>query len=201
MICVRYFDLTRLDAPVAPPEEVAAHVQSYAHPGSRLRSAAAWRLLRSTLREVSPELPFAPRFLGSGQPVLPGCRISLSHSGNLVCAAVSEFPVGVDVEQIRQRRLEPLAKRCLSGEEYRRFQASPEPAHVFYRHWTAKEAYVKLTGDGLSGFGADVELSEDGTVRSFPAVHRLLHDAAQSSYWLCVVGDGPCQIEEAATLF
>lgn len=200
-VFVRYLDLSALSGPITPPSSVAEHVQHYTHASDRLRSAAVWRLLQKLVEELSPGLPFSPRFLPSGKPVLEGIYISLSHSGNLVCAAASSQPVGVDVEQMKPRNLDSLARRCLSVGEFRRYQQAEDSLSFFYQHWTAKEACAKLTGAGLVGFGAELELLEDGTICSFPARHRLLHDAAQAPYWLCAVGGEPCMITKTTTFF
>lgn len=198
-VFVRYLDLSALSGPIAPPASVAEHVRRYAHAPDRRRSAAAWRLLQMLVAEVAPDLPFSPQFLPSGKPILEGIYISLSHSGNLVCAAVSSQPVGVDVEQMKPRKLDSLARRCLSVGEFRRYQQAEDPLSFFYQHWTAKEACAKLTGAGLVGFGAELELLENGTICSLPALHQLLHDAEQNPYWLCAVGGEPCIITKTTT--
>ena len=85
-----------------------------------------------------------------GKPKVERLEFSLSHSGNLVLCAVSEEPVGCDVEEIRKAP-ERVAERYFScGEqEYLSQFAEEEYDRAFFRLWTMKESYVKMTGEGM----------------------------------------------------
>ena len=65
-----------------------------------------------------------------GKPEIEGLCFNLSHSGDMVICAVSDLPVGCDIEKIRQM------PECF-GED-------------FFRVWTIKESYGKMTGEGLN---------------------------------------------------
>lgn len=88
-----------------------------------------------------------------GKPYLDGGRIefNVSHSGEWVVAAVSQFPVGIDVEQIQPVKLD-IARRFFSEQEYSDLLAKKgeEQNHYFFDLWTLKESYVKACGQGLS---------------------------------------------------
>lgn len=81
-------------------------------------------------------------------PARPDCRFSLSHSGRLGLCAVSEHPVGADVERLRPRR-ETLPRYVLDDREFAWFRARGCAWGDFYTLWTLKEARVKCTGEGL----------------------------------------------------
>ncbi|MBD5133752.1 MAG: 4'-phosphopantetheinyl transferase superfamily protein [Clostridiales bacterium] len=77
-----------------------------------------------------------------GKPLFAGMEdrwFSLSHSGGLALCALSDGPVGVDVELVRPRR-SGLPAYVLSGEELARFDGSWGD---FYRLWTLKESWCK----------------------------------------------------------
>lgn len=85
-----------------------------------------------------------------GKPEVEGICFNLSHSGRLVLGAVSPLPVGCDIERIKP----------ISGKLAERFFSDGEKAHLskyegpaydleFCRLWTAKESFVKMTGEGL----------------------------------------------------
>ena len=85
-----------------------------------------------------PPVERSPR----GKPLFAGRRdrwFSLSHSGGLALCALSDRPVGVDVELVRPRRPN-LPAYALSGDELARFDGSWED---FYRLWTLKESWCK----------------------------------------------------------
>lgn len=76
---------------------------------------------------------------------------SLSHSGKYAVLAVSNKPVGIDVERQKKNRL-LVAKRCFHENEYADIMALPDEGsrnRRFLEYWTMKEAYVKRMGEGL----------------------------------------------------
>ena len=95
---------------------------------------------------------------GHGRPVVPGAPLSFSvaHSGGtglLALAPGAGRALGVDIEEVRpRRRLEALAVRVLTPDEYARFRAAPveDRLRVFLRGWTAKEAFLKALGTGIT---------------------------------------------------
>ena len=89
----------------------------------------------------------------NGKPYLhENCfHFSLSHSGKYAVLAVSNKPVGIDVERQKKNRL-LVAKRCFHKNEYADIMALPDEGsrnRRFLEYWTMKEAYVKRTGEGL----------------------------------------------------
>lgn len=71
--------------------------------------------------------------------------ISLTHSNGLICFAISNFPVGVDIEATnKQRDCLALAKTIMNDGEFDYFiQNTTTQTDLFYRIWCAKEAYYK----------------------------------------------------------
>ena len=100
-------------------------------------------------------------------------QFNLSHSHELAIYGVTCNPViGVDLEYIRpMSEAKKLAKRFFCSQEYNHISllTSPDLEKTFLKFWTAKEAYLKATGRGISGGLAQVEVSFD----SFPQLLRL----------------------------
>lgn len=77
-----------------------------------------------------------------------------SHSGNLgVMAITKKKPIGIDVEQVIElKNLDELINHIFTDNEinelYRLNQI--DKTLMFYKIWTAKEAFVKAIGQGLS---------------------------------------------------
>lgn len=99
-----------------------------------------------------------------GRPVptggAAGWCVSASHSGPFVVVAVDRQPVGVDVELVRDEApSRQLLQRVLApGEE------PPLGVAGFAALWSAKEAYLKALGTGLSTPMASVRVWGDGSV-------------------------------------
>lgn len=71
---------------------------------------------------------------------------SVSHSDRYVMCAVANQPIGLDIEPVCPIRPAVL-RRCFNEKEQTWIGDEPER---FTRLWTMKEAYMKMTGTGLS---------------------------------------------------
>jgi 4'-phosphopantetheinyl transferase len=128
-------------------------------PGPRNQFVISRALLRRALarylRIEARDIRF--RTTGNGKPELAESRdlhFNLSHSeGVTVFAVARRRQVGVDVERIREdtNTLE-LAERFFSPPEVQWLRAQPTSQYIpsFFTCWTAKEAYIKAQGEGLS---------------------------------------------------
>ena len=79
-------------------------------------------------------------------------HFNLSHSKTRAMCVISPYEVGCDVEHIRIGRSR-LAERFFMENETRwihSFAEGIEQDTAFYRLWTLKECYMKVTGRGLS---------------------------------------------------
>jgi 4'-phosphopantetheinyl transferase len=132
-------------------------------------------LTRRVLAGRSRCLPHEIRFVAgpTGKPGLAavqgGDRVefNVSHSGGLVLIALSTgTPVGVDVEAIRPMPdLQSIASTHFQAAESALLAGLPESdAQVlFYQLWTAKEAVLKATGDGIANKLGEVEVAQRAT--------------------------------------
>jgi 4'-phosphopantetheinyl transferase len=85
---------------------------------------------------------------------MPSLHFSVSHSGDVFVCAFSDLPVGVDIQEYKNRpdeaeRCRKIAQRFFHFDEIDALDA--DTVSAFYNIWTAKEAYVKYTGDGIDG--------------------------------------------------
>ncbi len=126
----------------------------------KVRSAAAGMLLHTALLRETADID--GKFKAEldkeehGKPFiknLPGFYFSISHSGDYVVLATSDSPVGVDVQTVNEKTgTDGIARRFFSESENRYLESISDPEgkkQCFYRIWASKEAFVKMTGDGL----------------------------------------------------
>ena len=104
----------------------------------------------------------------------PDIHFSISHSHGLVLAGISDVEIGIDVEQIHEAKL-GVARHFFTTEEYERLLTleDEEQKRTFYRVWTAKESYMKLTGLGMRLEMNQFSCMDDGIILSERAVELL----------------------------
>jgi 4'-phosphopantetheinyl transferase len=197
-------DTALLDTALLDTGELARAV-GYARPRDGARFAGSRACLRLVLGQYLDADPAGLRYTTGpdGRPVLAGAhagrlQFSLSRSGGRVLIAVSLTPVGGDIEIVRPRAgLADLIASRFGAAEAACIKAGcgGSPARGFYRHWTAKEAYLKATGRGLAGLRA-TELACAG-----PDIIRV--DGSPADGWtlslpqaapdcaMAIVGSGP----------
>lgn len=105
-----------------------------------------------------------------GKPQIRGMEVSLSHAGDYAVCAVSNQPVGIDIERVRIMNKSLTQKACTKKEqEYiENSETIEERKRRFVEIWTNKEAYLKYTGTGIrlpltsiEVLGEDVYLTEE----------------------------------------
>jgi 4'-phosphopantetheinyl transferase len=160
------------------------------------------RILGSYLGADPAALSF--RTAPGGRPLLAGqhgrLQFSFSRSAGVGLLAVSAGPVGADVEGIVERdgladlaaaRFGPVEAACIAGG-----RCAGSPLRSFYRHWTAREAWLKAVGIGLAALARtefdcrnDLALRFRDTTRTAPDLRiQLLHISPEHAAAVAAAG-------------
>lgn len=127
-------------------------VLRFRHELGRRTSTAAYVLLCEGLRkEYGITEPPVFSYGAHGKPVLvgrPEIHFNLSHCREAVVCALSDRPVGIDVEAVSHYK-ESVARYTMNERELREILEAERPDVAFTRLWTMKEAFLKLSGEGL----------------------------------------------------
>lgn len=121
------------------------------------------------------------KYSTTGKPELssdfydPNLQFNYSQSGNYGLLGVTDQRcIGVDIEKIREDiDFQPVAERFFTSDEvsYLTQLAEDSQRVGFFRMWTAKEAYLKATGIGLSRSFSQLDIqlleSENSDIYSF----------------------------------
>jgi len=139
--------------------------------GQRL-CVLAYLLLKKGLRETYgiTENPVF-EYNEHGKPSIvghPDIYFNLSHCKEAAVCVISDHPVGVDVESIREYK-ESLVRYTMNDAEIREIESSDNPASAFIRLWTKKEATMKRVGTGISN---DMKNVIDTTTYQYTTVDR-----------------------------
>lgn len=124
----------------------------------RMQSFGAGLLLNRVLGKQGVSVDTL-RTDANGKPMVDGICFNLSHSGKYVICAVSQEPVGCDIEQIRvaPRQIEERAF-SLAERQYLKEVDNDAYDRAFYRIWTRKESFLKMRGTGIRVPLQDVEM-------------------------------------------
>ena len=127
----------------------------YKHTFGQYCCLQSYKMLCELLAEWSRvhQLPInqQPIFLYNdyGAPYIEGGPyFSISHCKRGIAVAVSENPIGIDIEAIRTFKPE-LMRKTMNEDEQLRITSSAIPEVEFIRFWTQKEALLKLQGTGI----------------------------------------------------
>ena len=107
--------------------------------------------------DISCGIDGKPELLGSG------LSFNLSHSGSFAACAVSDSPIGLDIQTERDcdRR---LSEKYFTAPERRFIEESDNKAYAYTKLWCMKESAVKYIGTGLktplASFSVDPEKGE-----------------------------------------
>ena len=174
----------------------------YQHTFGQFCCLKSYLMLLELLAAVYPELDKAKPEFGyteKGKPFLldrPDIHFSISHTKNAILLAISDAPIGVDIEAFRSPSAALIARTMNATEQAAIAataasaasaasaatlkppgtayspgtpQASGTPEALFSAIWTRKEAVLKLRGTGIEGDLREV-LSGSETIltRIFP---------------------------------
>ena len=164
--------LTDASALAGIPSWRQSYILRYRQADDRKRSLGVWRLMERMLaargfqaRDVAVD--------DRGKPWCDGVFFSLSHAGDLALCAVSDGPVGCDIEWVRDAPFDIAPRVFRPGERayLRAARDDGEAQRRFFTLWTLKESYMKMTGEGLGLSPARLEIR-------MPAL-TLLRDGAE----------------------
>lgn len=137
------------------------HIDRLRRPEDKNRSLAGQWLAGKLLKDqfgISATLCRSP----NGQPYFEDCelQVSIAHSEEMIACAINEEKVGIDVEKIRPIDLKICRHTCVEAEKDYLLSGSVQPEGVlcedpeilsrFFEIWTAKEAYFKKQGTGIT---------------------------------------------------
>lgn len=164
----------------------------------KMQSLRAYKLLQRLLfEEYGISTP--PVFLeqGNGKPVIADhedIHFNISHCKNSVACAISNTPIGIDIEIIGRKSNNSLIKYIFNEYEQQMiFEAgekdnsNPKLASdiMFTNLWTKKEALVKMTGEGISGKEQLVPLLEDW--HRGKSSYDFITEYSPEDKWVCSI--------------
>jgi len=127
-----------------------AHIDRITHQKRRQQSLAGEILVKKLLSIFLNREDVIVHCDEHGKPFADGAHISIAHCDDMVVCAVHHAPVGIDIERIRTVDDKLIHRVCTADEAA--FVRSEQTERRFCEIWTAKEAFVKMTGQTSTPF-------------------------------------------------
>ena len=174
---LKYGDVSRYAALL--PAERQEKLARYRFDRDKLLSLAAGLLIRRAIGD-------SPISFGDhGKPYAQnGVYFSVSHSGRMAAIAVDNTEVGLDVERLPDESRLKIADRFYHPAERDYVRKADDPRRAFGEIWTRKEAYLKMTGEGIS-----TDLTAFDTTA--PPLSGMLYTTAVGDYCLSICSADP----------
>lgn len=200
-----YYDITKLSDALFEKELTSLpllrqkEILKKANIDDRKRSLAGDMLAKKYLSKiygVPPEkLTFAKGEHGKPYVINIPAHFNISHSGKYTVLAVSDRPIGIDIEEIRE--FSAITARKLFSEEELSYVAGNDPSRrkslmqqCFFEVWTAKEAFLKYLGTGLSGGMTSLLLEvQNGKLTPKNQKVRLTYDYSIPDAVIAIISD------------
>lgn len=143
------------------------------------RTLAGRLLLERMIKRIYGKERFEIKYNKNGKPLCDFCFFSISHSGEYAAAAVSDKPIGVDIQipgGFKKRE-----KYMLFSPDENEFVNAKDSENRFYTLWTRKEAYIKAEGGTLSD-AAKISLIGGGELKEKLGEYRFESEKTESYY-------------------
>ena len=128
------------------PTDELEEIQLFRNESQRRQKLA----VRALINEVFEEKMYLNHH-DNGKPYFAGNNrhISISHTNEYVAIAVSDYPIGIDIERA-DRNAYAVAKSFLTAQEIKVLAKESNPSKEALCLWSAKEAAFKLASENIT---------------------------------------------------
>jgi 4'-phosphopantetheinyl transferase len=166
----------------------------FLHEDDRLGFVAGRLMINTIAAEQygisAPEI----RLTEYGKPYITAAdalHFNISHSGDHVVLAMSDAPVGVDIEQRMPIEWQQISQ-TFGEKEREMLDKAGDPISCFYRIWTMREAFAKADGRGIPLFDEEQpDIDYERGIVAHCGKTWYLAAAEIGSYSVCVCGSSP----------
>lgn len=118
-----------------------------------LSSLVGYMLFYSAVKELYNRTDVKINFNKHGKPLCELCFFSISHSHGRVVCVISDTPIGVDIQRIKDIKKREKYKFFNEQENFYVNQSETAYKQKYIEVFTKKEAAVKMKGDSIANAG------------------------------------------------
>ena len=151
----------------------------YAQQQNKLNVCCEYILLKSLLKSINVDLDKQTIIkTSSGKPIFDNLNIffSISHSKNLVAVAISNTPIGIDIQAISPYNIK-VAQKYFNTDELTTIEKSKNKDIQFTKYWTKYESILKLFGSRKEMLNCNVKVNTK---------FQTVKDSNNTKYSLCI---------------
>lgn len=141
------------------PEERRVRALKYRRKIDRDNCVITYLMLHYGLRECYGIKSFKMAYGQYGKPYLPDypdVHFNISHCDAGCAVVVADFPVGVDIQDVRPFSWD-VARQVCCERELKELEKSTEPDKLFTKMWAIKECCVEMKEGGVSAGVKDID--------------------------------------------
>lgn len=178
----KYYDADVLASRIGEVSpERAARIATAKRPETKAQLLCSGLIVPEALKKVFGRSDYKIETDELGKPQVKnadGVFFNVSHAGKFVACAVSDVPVGVDIEEISANTgFMQIADKFFSVMEKNVMMMVPSPEEAFCRLWTIRESYVKMRGTGFDKGLAPLSCTFPGGVPKMNVYGKVQEDA------------------------
>lgn len=142
------------------PEEISRKINNAKSVSRKREILGGYLLLKEALKERGKALENEQiRYEKKGKPYVDGVHFNISHSTDFIALVCGKSECGIDIMNITPFK-ENVCKKYFTEEETEIIKKSENKDEIFTLTWGLKEAYFKMTGEGITTGTKDVDFSE-----------------------------------------
>ena len=133
------------------PQERQNRINRYRLIQDKNAAVVSWAMAQYLLKKEFGLAHWSVAYNAYGKPFLkdyPDIHFNISHCKNGCLCAVSDQPIGIDIQDITEFHWN-IAEHACCFEELKVLQSAENPAQSFTAMWTIKESILKMTGYGI----------------------------------------------------
>lgn len=189
MIKIKHIDTSKIfqfDSTQIGCDYFSNRFNDYAQKQNKLNVYCEYVLLKTLLKSINIDLDKQTIITSKqGKPFFKNLNIffSISHSKNLVVVAISNSPIGIDIQAISNASLNTnlnIAQRHFSQQELTAIQNSKRPNIEFTKYWAKYESLLKLYGSRQTML-ANKNMQNKKTQSKM----KVVKDFSGTKYYLC----------------
>ena len=142
------------------PEEVSERINNAKSVSRKKEILGGYILLDKALKSNKMSIENEQiKYEKKGKPYIDKIQFNISHSADFIALVFGKNQCGIDIMNVTHFK-ENICEKYFTVKETDIVKNSSKPDEIFTLNWCLKEAYFKMTGEGITRATKEVDFSE-----------------------------------------